>query len=133
MGDLMALLTRAYEASLPAERRRRVTMFGPHLDDVNFIQNGVDAKNFASRGQTRALVFAFKMAQMMAIKEIRGHAPIIILDDIVSELDCAIKANLIETVARLKTQVFFATTDLATFGESLPIDRVFFVREGRIA
>lgn len=131
-GDLQALLARACEEYSIAEQRRRVTLFGPHLDDVNFLLNGVDAKTHASRGQTRALVFAFKLAQMLAILNIRGFAPIIILDDIVSELDSAIKTNLIDTVATLKTQVFFSTTDLTTFGGTLPIDRVFAVKGGGV-
>ena len=132
ISDLTAMLDRAQKAALAIEQRRRVTMFGPHLDDVNFILNGVDARNFASRGQSRALVFAFKLAQMMAIQQIRGFPPIIILDDIVSELDGSIKANLMQTVAKLKTQVFFSTTDIATFGESLPIDRVFLIKAGEL-
>lgn len=130
LGDVSALLKRTKDKLFAIEQRRRVTMFGPHLDDITFLINGVDAKSFASRGQTRALVFAFKLAQMVAIHRIRGFAPMIILDDIVSELDSAIKANLINTVGALKSQVFFSTTDLSTFGSKLPIDRVYTLADG---
>lgn len=132
LGDLEALLHRMKDDVAIVEQRRRVTLFGPHLDDVTFLLNGVDAKSFASRGQSRALVFAFKLAQMMAILRVRGFAPIIILDDIVSELDSAIKANLVETVTNLCTQVFFSTTDRETFGSKFPLDRVFLIRDGAL-
>ncbi len=132
ISDLKALLARAHEQHSQNEDRRRVTLFGPHLDDVHFLINGVDAKSFASRGQTRALVFAFKLAHMLCIHQVRGFAPLIILDDIVSELDSAIKANLIDTVAQLKTQVFYSTTDRETFGDTLPIDKVFTIRDGHL-
>lgn len=130
VSDLLALLDRTKDLVRPLEHKRRVTMFGPHLDDMMFFINGVDARSFASRGQTRALVFSFKLSQMMAIHRVRGLAPIVILDDIVSELDQAIKANLMAAIAELKTQAFFSTTDLETFGSLLRLDRIFSMSHG---
>lgn len=115
------------------EHKRKITLFGPHLDDVVFTIDGANATKFASRGQSRAIVLSFKLAQMIAIFRIRGVAPIIILDDIVSELDAEKKHNLIDAINQLNTQVFFSTTDLATFGSFIERECVFHVNNGTLS
>lgn len=115
-----------------AELQRRITLFGPHLDDVNFMFNHHNAKSSVSRGQSRALVIACKLAHMSTITRLRGHAPIIILDDIVSELDNNVKANLISAINMLDTQAFFSATDQKVFGKHIPIDHILDVQEGQI-
>lgn len=130
--DLMALLVDKSVRLENLEYKRKVTLFGPHLDDVLFMLDGKNAKNAASRGQSRAIVLAFKLAQMVAIQEIRGSAPIIILDDIVSELDADNKSNLIETIANLNTQAFFSTVDETTFGSHIESDHILAVDDGRV-
>ena len=118
LADLKALIYEKSRQYHTAEMARKVTLFGPHLDDVLFLLNGHDAKNFASRGQMRAMVLAFKLAHMFAVQKIREHAPIVILDDIVSELDAVKKENLIDVVKNLDTQAFFSATDIEAFGSS---------------
>jgi DNA replication and repair protein RecF len=131
--DLIALLSQKYALLENLEYKRKVTLFGPHLDDMLFILDGKNAKNAASRGQSRAIVLAFKLAQMLAIQEIRGCAPIIILDDIVSELDTDNKSNLIKTIADLNAQAFFATVDKTTFGGHIEDDHIFLVDDGYVS
>lgn len=132
LNDLRALLAKERSLSEPSELKRRITLFGPHLDDVIFEINGKNAKNFASRGQARAIVLSFKLAHMMAITKISGRAPIVILDDIVSELDQERKANLIDAINDLDAQAFFSTTDLMTFGRNNPCDEIFYIDNGEI-
>jgi len=129
--DLMAMLDQEHQMAREQEIRRKVTLFGPHLDDLNFYINGINAKRAASRGQSRALVLAFKLAQMLSILAIRGCAPIIILDDIVSELDHDVRFNLIETIKSLKTQAFFSATDVEAFA-SLDADQIFSIHHGSV-
>lgn len=114
--DLKARLLDQYKLLAHDEVRRRCTLFGPHLDDMVFSIDGMDAKKYSSRGQSRALVLAFKLAHMLSITSIRGQAPVIILDDIVSELDQERKLNLIATINKIQAQAFFSATDLETFG-----------------
>lgn len=128
--DIMALLANNAQEMASLEHRRKITLFGPHLDDVMFLLNAHDARKTASRGQSRALVLSFKLAHMIAAERIRGIAPLIILDDIVSELDATTKTNLLNTVSDLKTQSFFSATDLNSFGGLLKPDRIFELREG---
>lgn len=114
--DLKSLLKQKSTQYYSMEHIRKVTLFGPHLDDLVFSLDGFNAKNHASRGQMRALVLSFKLAHMLAVHRIREHAPIIILDDIVSELDHIKKANLLEIIKNLNTQAFFSASDLENFG-----------------
>ncbi len=130
LNDLQAKLTDEHNQVVLHEQRRKVTLFGPHLDDLVFELDGINAKRAASRGQSRTMIFAFKLAQMLAIEKIRGQAPIVILDDIVSELDANIKINLIQTINNLKTQSFFSATDVKTFGGDLRSISVYHVDKG---
>lgn len=130
IADLTLALKQIHDANSAQERHRKITLFGPHLDDLAFTMNGVNATKFASRGQSRAIVLSFKLAIMIAILRIRGVVPIIILDDIVSELDADKKNNVIDTMNQLNTQVFFSTTDLKTFGGTISPEHVFLVTDG---
>jgi DNA replication and repair protein RecF len=130
VSDLMALLKKDQLAIEQMEFKRTVSLFGPHLDDMVFEINGINARKSASRGQSRAIVLSFKLAQMMAINKIRGSAPTIILDDIVSELDADKKSNLIQTIEQLQTQAFFSTADLLTFGKNIAKKNVFQIHNG---
>lgn len=130
--DLCAVLSSRAQQCEQQEYHRKVTLFGPHLDDLSFNLNGLNARTHASRGQMRALVLAFKLAHMLAIFYIRQHAPVIILDDIISELDNTKKANLIELIAQLEVQAFFSATDLSAFQAILPKPELFEVEKGNI-
>ncbi|MCA9507145.1 MAG: DNA replication and repair protein RecF [Myxococcales bacterium] len=132
LADINELLLTYYQALSSQEINRRVSLFGPHLDNLVFSINEMNAQKCASRGQTRALVIAFKLAQMMAIFHIRGCAPIIILDDIVSELDAEKRRNLISLIAHFNSQAFFSATDMQSFSEHLPKAHCFKVNEGLV-
>lgn len=133
IGDLVEYLRELQKRNSAHEIARRVSLFGPHLDNLAFYINGLNSQKCASRGQTRALVIAFKLAQMLAIFQVRGMAPIIILDDIVSELDHHKKDNLMTLIANLGTQAFFSATDVQCFGGQLPYGSLFMVKEGHVA
>lgn len=114
------------------EINKKITLFGPHLDDMIINLNGYQTKNLASRGQTRALVVAFKMAQMLAIEKFRHVNPVIILDDIISELDRCTKDNLLTLIRDLKTQTFLSATDLSMFNNNLPEATIFDLNNSNI-
>ena len=64
-----------------------MTLIGPHRDDFSFDLNGLDMKNFASQGQQRLAVIALKIAEIYLFKEEIGEYPVLLLDDIFSEID----------------------------------------------
>lgn len=84
------------------------TSIGPHRDEVKFFINGLEVKPFASQGQQRSVVLALKLAEMEAIKEVKEE-PILILDDVFSELDSTRQKLLLEYLSG--KQVFITCTN----------------------
>ncbi len=110
---------------------RRNTSVGPHRDDLSFFINKMDA-NFASQGQHRSLILSLKMAEVSLMKKITGDNPILLLDDVMSELDNNRQARLLETVIEENVQTFITTTTLEHLS-SLPKEmKVFTVNDGDI-
>jgi DNA replication and repair protein RecF len=104
----------ALASALREHRRRdeaaRRTSVGPHLDDLEVTLDGTVAGDFASQGQARALVLAFKIAELRAARERSGEAPLLLLDDVSSELDPGRSARLFEALAAEVGQCVLTTT-----------------------
>jgi len=89
--------------------RQGFTSIGPHRDDLNFTLDDSDAHTHASRGETRSLVLALKIIEAEMSEKIHGQKPIILLDDVFSELDASRRRYLIEHLH--DHQVIITTTD----------------------
>lgn len=110
-----------------AERQRRFTLIGPHRDDLRARLNGRDVKTFASQGQHRAFVLAMKVAEITYLEERYRFAPILLLDDVSSELDRERNRFLFDFLrTRTQGQVFITTThrDYILLDEDVQIWRV---------
>ncbi len=94
------------------ERRRGLTLTGPHRDDLNFSINGKLLKFHGSQGEQRSFVLALKMAEIEYIKQRDGNPPILLLDDMTSELDMERNHNFMEFLKMKDMQVFITTTSL---------------------
>lgn len=105
------------------------TSVGPHRDDIEFIINGVNAKNYGSQGQQRSAVLAVKLAEAEIIKEICGEQPIAILDDVMSELDHHRQDYILNHIK--KWQVFITCCDPSTV-KRLKNGKLFKVEKGVI-
>jgi DNA replication and repair protein RecF len=92
------------------DEQRRATSIGPHLDDMRVALDGVSAGDFASQGQARALILAFKIAELRGTRARRGTPPLLLLDDVSSELDPGRNAQLFETLAEEAGQCVLTTT-----------------------
>jgi DNA replication and repair protein RecF len=111
-----AALLRAVEGVRRDELRRRVTLVGPHRDDLAIELDGVDARSFGSRGEQRLLALALRLAEVMPVSEAAGTSPVLLLDDALSELDPAVQAQVLREV-RSAEQVFLTSpTPLAVSG-----------------
>jgi DNA replication and repair protein RecF len=101
-------------ARLAVERRadaqRKRTGFGPHRDDFALELGGHEARIVGSQGQHRALTLALKSAELECIARARGVQPILLLDDVSSELDAERSAALFEHLAATESQIFLTTT-----------------------
>ena len=87
------------------------TLVGPHRDDIIFELAGRDLAGFASRGQQRTAILAFKLAELDLLTALDGRPPLLLLDDVFSELDPARRGHLVRRIAELP-QAFVTTTAL---------------------
>lgn len=100
------------------ERARRTSVAGPHKDDVRIELQGRDARQFASQGQQRTISLALKLAELELLEELTGATPVLLLDDVMSELDEGRRHALARRVGR-RTQTIMTTTNLGYFDDSL--------------
>lgn len=116
-GDVFALdasafaLREALEHRRGDEIRRGVTLSGPHRDDLAIEIEGRSAGAYASRGQQRLAVLAIKLGEAMLMAEVGGDAPLVMLDDILSELDERHRGLVLDTAIGLQSQLLITSTD----------------------
>lgn len=92
------------------DRMRATTSIGPHRDDFVFYLNQTDAKALASRGETRSLLLSLKLAYTTLLRDLHGTDPIILLDDVFSELDSDRQKNLLTALG--ESQVIITDTKI---------------------
>ncbi|WP_334072710.1 MULTISPECIES: DNA replication/repair protein RecF [Paenibacillus] len=114
------------------EIRRGMTLAGPHRDDLAFHINGNEAQSFGSQGQQRTTALSLKLAEIELIHEEIGEYPILLLDDVLSELDPYRQTQLIETF-QSKVQTFITATGIESLNASRLQDAsIFHVQEGQV-
>lgn len=101
----MALL----EAHREQDRRRGHTSVGPHRDDLLFMAGSMDLKRFGSQGQQRTAILSVKLSELEFIKSEVGEYPVLLLDDVLSELDEDRRQNLLKFIHK-RVQTFITTT-----------------------
>jgi DNA replication and repair protein RecF len=110
---------------------RRSTSVGPHKDDLKICLEGVDIRHFGSQGQQRTAALSLKLAEIRLIKEETKVAPILLLDDVLSELDAERQNFLINSLEEV--QLFITTTELGEeVKKQLPEGYTFSVENGRV-
>jgi DNA replication and repair protein RecF len=100
------------------ERRRVLTLVGPHRDDVVFLVGGHDARSFASQGQQRTIALAWKLAEVEVVREVLRTDPVLLLDDVMSELDEDRRRALSELVLQ-DIQTVVTTTNTGYFSPEM--------------
>jgi DNA replication and repair protein RecF len=114
------------------EKERGMTLIGPHRDDLRFLVGGVDMCIYGSRGQQRTIAVALKLAELGFVRSEAGQEPILLLDDVMSELDEERRQYLMDAVHG-DQQVIITTTHLDSFApQFLRQATVWRVQEGRI-
>jgi DNA replication and repair protein RecF len=91
---------------------------GPHRDEIVFLLEGKDARSFGSQGQQRTIALAWKFAEVMVITDIAGQPPILLLDDVMSELDESRRHSLAAFVGEA-AQTVMTTTNLGYFEDEM--------------
>lgn len=100
------------------ERQLAVTLAGPHRDDAAFLAGSVDLRTYGSRGQQRTAALALKLAEVQLMERHTGERPVLLLDDVLSELD-PVRRRYLQDVIATQEQVLVTATDLAFFQPEL--------------
>ena len=107
------------------------TTAGPHRDDLRFKVGGIDIRKFGSQGQQRTAALSLKLSEIRLIEQVTGEKPILLLDDVLSELDAGRQSWLLESIQDIQTLI--SCTGLDDFVNSrISLDKVFRVTEGRV-
>lgn len=113
-------ISRAFQGALEEGRDREVSLgasqCGPHRDDVRLLLRGMEAATYSSRGQARTVALTLRLAEGTLLERERRESPILLLDDVLSELDASRRQRLLEYVSRSQ-QAFISTTDLERVGK----------------
>jgi DNA replication and repair protein RecF len=114
------------------EMRRGTTLVGPQRDDLSFLINGAEARIYGSQGQQRTVVLALKMAEFQLIQDFVGEPPVMLLDDVMSDLDDARRKHLLAWV-RGRCQTFLTCTNLRAFPKDILAEaRTFHIVNGTV-
>lgn len=112
------LYKETYKKNYRKEILRGVTLFGPHRDDIKFLVNDKNVQDFGSQGQQRSVALSLKLAEVELIKEEVGDYPILLLDDVLSELDHKRQTHLLSSIGS-SIQTFITTTSLDDVDQTL--------------
>lgn len=126
-------LMRLYKDNEEKEKYRQTTIIGPHRDDLEFYVNERNVQTYGSQGQQRTTALSVKLAEIELMKEMTSEYPILLLDDVLSELDDNRQTHLLKAIEN-KVQTFLTTTSL----DGVKIDllnkpKIFNVSNGHIS
>ncbi|NME22320.1 DNA replication/repair protein RecF [Lactobacillus reuteri] len=111
-------LFKLYQDNEQREIEQGTTIYGPHRDDIRFLVNNKNVQAFGSQGQQRTTALSVKLAEIDLMKEQTGEYPLLLLDDVLSELDTIRQTHLL-TAIQNKVQTFLTTTSLSDVARQL--------------
>lgn len=130
--ELAARLAEILSLRIARDREKGYTSAGPHMDDLTLGLGGKGVRPFASQGQQRAVVLALKVAEIENLRDRLGRPPLLLLDDVSSELDPEKNAYLLHHLTSLPGQAFLTTTDRRLLAPAAGPEAVFYrVEDGR--
>ncbi|QIB27857.1 DNA replication/repair protein RecF [Caloranaerobacter azorensis] len=117
--------------NLSKDIEKGTTEFGPHRDDIKININGLDVKTFGSQGQQRTAALSMKLAEVELVKSEIGEYPVLLLDDVLSELDLKRRKFLLSAFKDIQT-IITSTEDIDVLNISKEDKKVFYVSKGNI-
>ena len=113
------------------DMKQKTTLSGPHRDDINFMVNGIDIRKFGSQGQQRTAALSLKLSELELVKLLSHDDPILLLDDVLSELDGSRQNHLLSAIKHIQTVI--TCTGLDDFvNNRFRIDKIFKVIDGMV-
>jgi DNA replication and repair protein RecF len=121
----------ALKEAIKKDERFLTTSVGPHRDDMAFLIKNVDLRKYGSQGQQRTAALSLKLSEIELVKSIIKEEPILLLDDVLSELDKGRQNQLLSSIN--KTQTIITCTGLDEFiNERISLNKVFHVIDGKV-
>lgn len=121
----------ALKKSRGQDMKQKTTLTGPHRDDMGFIVNGIDIRRYGSQGQQRTAALSLKLAEIEIVKKLVHDYPVLLLDDVLSELDGSRQNHLLSAIRHIQTVI--TCTGLEDFiSNRFKIDKVFKVINGTV-
>lgn len=115
--------------SRPSDIRQKTTSVGPHRDDIRFMVNDIDIRKYGSQGQQRTVALSLKLSEIELVKHLVKDYPVLLLDDVLSELDGSRQKHLLAAIDHIQTMI--TCTGLEDFlSHGFPVDQVFHVVDG---
>lgn len=114
-----------------SEFKQKISLVGPHRDDICFMINDIDVRKYGSQGQQRTAALSLKLAEIKIIEEITSDKPILLLDDVMSELDRKRQKMLLESIENIQTIMTCTGLDDLIY-DRFKIDKVFYIENGKI-
>ena len=130
--DIKDSFNKTLQKSLDSEIRRKISLIGPHKDDLDFFKNGFLFKSHGSQGENKSFLMALKTVESLYIQDISKKKPLFLLDDIFGELDNSRVENLVLLIND-EGQTFITTTDPEKFKNNFPENsKLLFLRDHSI-
>jgi DNA replication and repair protein RecF len=126
LADLADHMQMAFERLAPREKKLGLTLAGPHRDDLDFQVQGRSLRCFGSQGQQRSFLLAFKAAQVMDLEEQFKEPPVLLLDDLASELDSRRQEGFFNFLVKRRGQVFMTSAQLPQLADAVRQKASFF-------
>ncbi len=131
--DIRSLLKNKFKKNYIKELNYGMTIYGPHRDDFFFELNGIDLKYFGSQGQQKLAILAYKLSEIPIFIDKCGSEPLLLLDDIFSELDIKKRNKLIKFISGSSVQTIITTTDIKNINKKYLNDTyIYEVKSGNI-
>lgn len=121
----------ALERARERDMRMKITSVGPHRDDFAFLIDGIDVRRYGSQGQQRTAALSLKLAEIELVRRLTKDTPILLLDDVLSELDKSRQQLLLHSIGDIQTII--TCTGVEEFVKNrFQVNRVFKVTEGTV-
>lgn len=129
-GEIRAGMAEALRAARPRDLQSGVTHIGPHRDDLLLLLGGKNARSFGSQGQQRSIVLSLKLAECAVLAGSCGEEPVVLLDDVMSELDEGRRSYLLREMKG--RQVLITCCDTSAFKGAVEREAIFPIAEGAL-
>ena len=124
-------LEQALEMNRQRDIRMKSTSVGPHRDDVCFMVGNLDIRRFGSQGQQRTAALSLKLAEIELVKRVTGDTPVLLLDDVLSELDKHRQNYLLDSIHDIQTLITCTGVD-EFVNHRFEVNKVFHVQNGQV-